>query len=189
MPVDAKKTALGVAICGGLTFLGVLLPWYELSFLSLNGTQGDYSGTLTLLLGLVGGAAALVLRRGPPAGFPLGAYPLALVALGAFGLATVVTLVDLLAHGPGRVFAGRRSPFSGGTGFGIYLTMGAAAAGAWFAWKLFKATPLPPPSTPPTSPGAPPPPPSGPGPVPPAPPPSSPPPPPPPPSSTPPPTP
>lgn len=171
--MDAKKVALGVAVCGALTFLGVLLPWYGFSFdlprglegpsgLSLNGTEGDYAGTFTLVLGLVAGAAALIHRKGPPQGFPLGAYPLALVALGAFGLATVVTLVDLFGHGPQRSFRGHKSPFSGGTGVGLYLTLGATAVGAWFAWRLFKKTPAPspsvspppPPSTPPPAPSS-----------------------------------
>ena len=148
--MGSKTTALGVAICGAVTFVGVLLPWYRLGCvgagMSFNGTQVDYAGGVTLFLGLVAGACALLLRKGPPQGFPLGAYALALVAVGAFGLAALLTVIDLFGHGPGNLTGRGGSPFSGRTGIGIYVTMGSTVAGAWLAWVLFKQTPAPPPS-------------------------------------------
>ncbi len=158
--MGSKTTALGVAICGAATFVGVLLPWYRLGSvgagLSFNGTEVDYAGGVTLFLGLVAGASALLIRKGPPQGFPLGAYALALISVAAFGLAVVLTVIDLFGHGPGHLTSRGGALFGGRTGIGIYVTLGATVVGAWLAWALFRQTPAPPPSAPPPPPPPPP---------------------------------
>lgn len=168
--MDQKKIVLAIGICGVLTIVGVFLPWYSLSFdmppgmegptgRSFRGTQAGYSGTMILLLAVVGGASAVLIWKGPPPGFPVRAYPLSIVSVAAFALAALATLVDLLGHGPGSVKIGRETLFGGGNGIGLFLTLAATATGGWFAWMLFQKTPAPPPAAPPAPPDNPPPPP------------------------------
>jgi len=166
--MDQKRAALLTACCGAAIFIGVLMPWYSVSIEvptglegrggpwgqglpSLNGTQGDFLGTPTLILGLAGGIAAALLRSGKTQGLPLNARQLALASLGTMGLAALLTVIDVTSHGKG-VSSG---PMNAGKSFGIYLTLLATLAGTYGAWVLTRNTPDAPgspPASPPASP-------------------------------------
>jgi hypothetical protein len=144
--MEPRKAARIAVLCAGLVVIGVLLPWYSISFdlgklgaeagitggtsQSLNGTEGEFRGGFVLVLALVAGVAAAMLASGRGEGLPISPRGLALVVIAGFALGLIVTLTDLFRDLPsvsgGLVSAGR--------GFGIYLTALAAAAGAGFAF-------------------------------------------------------
>ena len=115
----------------------------------MNGTQGGFFGTPTLILGLLGGIAAALLWTGKTEGLPLSARQLALASFGAMSVAALLTVIDVTSHGQ-SVSTG---PMSAGKSFGIYLTLLATLAGAYGAWVLTRNTPDTP-ASPPTSPPA-----------------------------------
>ena len=160
--MDQKKAAMYAAICGAVVFVGVLLPWYSVSYSgpmselrmagasrSANGTQGDFMGTFTLIFGLIGGAAAAVIWK-EAKGLPMNPKQLSLVALGLLGLGALFTLVDVVSHGKGVDIG---IGLSAGKTFGIYFTLLATLAGTYCAWVLYQKTPgsasTPPAATPP----------------------------------------
>lgn len=166
-----KTAALAVAICGLVTLIAIFLPWYSVSFempslakgpteMHLNGTQGGYSGSMILLLAALGGVAGVLVFRGPPPGFPVKGAVLAIVVVGAFGLATLATVIDVLGQGPGGIGTVRPALWKGTHRMGIFVTLAATASGTAFGWVLYKWTSArprsSPPSSPPTAPSSPP---------------------------------
>lgn len=171
--MGAKQISLYAAICGAVVFVGVLLPWYSVSYdfgaaggligmagrqsHSWNGTEGEFMGTFTLILGILAGGLALLTYLGKAGALPFNAKQLAFVVAGAFGLATLLTFIDLMRR-TGDVSG---TGVSAGKSFGIYLTFLAAIAGTGLSVLLIQKSPAPPPGAtpPPPAPGAPPPPP------------------------------
>ena len=167
--MDQKKAAMYAACATAVVFLGMLLPWWSVSFSgsiinvagmssSMNGFQIDM-GTFIFILCLVGGGAAALIWKGKTEGLPLNAKQLSLVALGGFGVGALLTLIEIFRlSGSGFATMGRLGA-SAGKGFGIYLTLLGAGAGAYCAWVLFQKTPgavstpsapsAPPPAAPP----------------------------------------
>lgn len=154
--MDVKKAALFTAICGLVVFISVLLPWYSVSpkipsgasaetaaamassGISLNGTQSPFSGTFTLILGIVAALAALPRVLDRTQGLPLSQKQLAAVSFGALAVATLVTLIDFFDHSP----KGESTEYgSAGKGIGIWLALLASAAGVYCAWMFFSKTP------------------------------------------------
>jgi hypothetical protein len=143
--MDAKKATMLAAICGAVILIGVLLPWYSIAVpgftLSFNGTEGPYNGGFILVLGVIAGLAAAFLWRGAPKALPLSSRGLALIAVGGFGLATLVTLIDV-SRSMGN-FSGMRGSevgFSAGRGAGMFITLLAAAAGAGLSFLALRGT-------------------------------------------------
>jgi uncharacterized membrane protein YdjX (TVP38/TMEM64 family) len=65
--MDRKQLVLVAAICGGVTALGALLPWYSIKtpFVSTSASGIDSGrGVVVLLLGIAGGLAALLVHLG-----------------------------------------------------------------------------------------------------------------------------
>jgi hypothetical protein len=95
-----------------------------------DGTTKGFNGTVVLILGILGGAAAAatLLRSGT---VPLTTRALLLAALGLFGLGFVLTLADLFQRWEGA-----------GRGVGIWLTALATGAGAAAALLALRRTPV-----------------------------------------------
>ncbi|HVG94238.1 MAG TPA: hypothetical protein VND21_07315, partial [Planctomycetota bacterium] len=153
--MDAKKATMLAAICGAVILIGVLMPWYSISVRvgglgdqgvgfggmaqSLNGTEGGYHGGFVIVLGVIAGLAAAFLWRGAPKALPVSSRGLAVIAVGGFGLATLVTLIDVFRD-TGNV-SGMRFPgvdFSAGRGAGMFITLLAAAAGAGLSFLALR---------------------------------------------------
>lgn len=150
--MDAKKATMLAAICGVVVLIGVLMPWYSVSTdfgevgapfrvrgmsNSANGTTSPFHGGFVIALALVGGLAAAFLWRGAPKGLPLSARGLAIVAVGAFALATLVTLLDVFRDLPSVSGPG----FSAGRGIGMFVTLIAAGAGTFLSFLAMRGTP------------------------------------------------
>jgi hypothetical protein len=144
--MGTKQLTMVAAVCGVVTLLGVLLPWATvdippevaalarqyggLAKTSVNGTEGDFKGTIVLILGILGGAAAAGAWLVKPGQLPFNARQLLTAALGAFALAWILTLTDML-----RSFEGASR------GIGLYLAFLATLAGAVAAFLALRQTP------------------------------------------------
>jgi hypothetical protein len=152
--MDQKKAAMVAAVCGAVAVIGVFLPWWSWggdsvysevaramgAKTSANGLDVG-SGTFTLILSLLGGIAAALIWKGKTQGLPLNARQLAFVAVGAFGLGALLTLIDVMRSGYGK-------------SFGIFLTLLATLGAGFCAWVMLQKTPAPtggstPPAAPP----------------------------------------
>jgi hypothetical protein len=99
--------------------------------MSVSGTSSELNGTVVLILSLLGAAAAgaTLARAGT---VPLAPRALLFAALGAFGLAFVLTLLDFLEE-----FGPRAN-----RGIGLWLAVLATAGGAVAAVLALRKTPL-----------------------------------------------
>lgn len=131
--MDQKKLTTIAAACGGAVFVGVLLPWVTVSIgpmsQSASGTQVD-TGTIILILGLLGGAAAALTAMGKTSAVPIAPKQQLMIALGALGLAALLTIIKFLDFGDGMGVASR--------GIGLWLTTLASIAGTVCAFLAFK---------------------------------------------------
>jgi hypothetical protein len=99
--MDRKQLILIAAVCGGVILLGTLLPWVSTSAplgmsVTVAGT-GTGLGPWVLILGLLGGAAALLIHLGKVGQFvKLTELQHLYVAAGAFGLATLFLLIQFM---------------------------------------------------------------------------------------------
>jgi hypothetical protein len=122
--MDKKQLLMIAAVCGGLLFLGALLPWWSASVgpisMSVSGT--DFTlGVFILILGLAGGAAALAMALGKTDIVKLTEKQYAMIAAGAIGLAALFALIK---------FFDLKDPSGvGGKSIGIWLCLLAGIGG------------------------------------------------------------
>ena len=123
--MEKKQLLLIAAVCGGVLFLGSLLAWVKapsVEFMGQTVGGGSISGTqftvgvFVLILGLVGGAAALAMALGKTDIVKLAPKQYALIAAGALGLAALLSIIKFFEIGP--------------KGIGIWLCFLAGIGGA-----------------------------------------------------------
>jgi hypothetical protein len=107
---------LGAAV---LVCMGSLGPWATISFLTVNGTDGD--GVITLILGLIAGTMALLQAAGRGIWAPI----VAAVCFSLSALTGIIDWADLERTFEGSFFGNTVS-----VGWGLVVMTFAAAAGA-----------------------------------------------------------
>jgi 4-amino-4-deoxy-L-arabinose transferase-like glycosyltransferase len=127
--MDRKQLRLILGIVGLVTVLGCVLPWYTLPHAqelldalrsanerlgvaanvpstSISGTHAGFNGTGVLVLGLIGGAAGLVLFLGKEKQTPLDGRQWFFVALASFGVGALLVFLDLVSDAGINAFGG-----------------------------------------------------------------------------------
>ena len=135
--MDRKKLSMIAAICGGLVFLGMILPIASVSFLgqskSFNGFDGDTwgGGVIALILSVAAGAAALLVFLDKTDAVPLDGRQLLFLGVGAFGLSALLVLIQFFS-GDYKTAEVSGITMGASRGIGLYLmvlaTLGGAAA-------------------------------------------------------------
>ena len=143
--LDQKKLCQVAAICGGLVFIGCLLPWITVSLpaealaaaervgmaipqTSFNATSGNFTaGVLVLILGLVGGAAAALTGFGFVKAVPLPQKTQWLIAAGCFAVSALFVVINFL-----KDFGGASR------GLGLWLSLLASLGGTAAMFLLLK---------------------------------------------------
>lgn len=142
--MDRKQLILIAAICGGVIVLGTLLPWVSTSAplgmsVSVSGT-GTGMGPWVLILGILGGAAALLIHLGKVGQFvKLTELQHLYVAAGAMGLATIFLLIQFMqGYYKTEIVMGQAYGNSRGTG--LWISLLGALAGEGAALMVLKQT-------------------------------------------------
>jgi hypothetical protein len=155
--MDRKQLGLVLAILAVVTLVGCVLPWYSAKSevenalsnvpeayrgfargmieraakdTTVSGTNSHFKGVFVLILGLIGGAAGLVLFLGKEKQVPLDWRQLFFVSLGAFGLGALLVFLDLVRE-------------EGINAFGGWLAFLATLAGAGLAFWGTRGAPMP----------------------------------------------
>jgi hypothetical protein len=139
--MDRKRLALIAAICGGLTALGTLLPWVSIDTvmgsMTAAGTKSGL-GVFVMILGLVGGAAALLVHLGKTGQFvKLDERQHFYAALGCLGLALILTFVQLVSSDY-KTVAMLGEEMGARRGLGLWLDLFATLGGSAAAFLAVK---------------------------------------------------
>ncbi len=144
--MERKQLTLIAAICGAVTFLGVLMPWGVISTdlgplgtrsHSWNGTEAPFQGGFVLVLGLAGGAAALLVFLGKTSLIKLDEQKHYFIAIGCFGLGLLLTFIDFVSdYGTHSVMG--ITAYEVDRGIGVFLTLLACAGGGVASFLALK---------------------------------------------------
>jgi hypothetical protein len=139
--MDKKSLTLAAAICGAVTAIGTLLPWATaktfMMEVSAAGTEST-KGVFVLILGLLGGAAALLVHLGKVGQIvKLDEKQHVLIGLGCFALAIILILTTFVDGGyKTQTVMGQE--FGASRGIGLWLCLLASLAGGAALFMVLK---------------------------------------------------